>query len=71
MKKTFILFLILASLFALSGCEYYTEEAVSRAWEEGYEEGWDDGRESGYEDGYIDGHGEGYTEALYDYGIEE
>ena len=39
MKKTFILFLILASLFALSGCEYYTEEAVSRAWEEGYEEG--------------------------------
>ena len=70
MKKIIVICLSLAAVLIMSGCEYYTEEAVSRAWEEGYEEGWDDGRESGYEDGYTVGHGEGYTEALDDYGIE-
>lgn len=85
MKKTFILFLILASLFALSGC--YTREDIDtiryNAWEEGYQEGWaegnmdgyeqgfETGKESGYDEGSYDGYQEGYADALYEYDIEE
>ncbi len=77
MKKIFILFLTLTTLFTMSGC-YYTEDDIEtlryNAWEEGYQEGFDEGRAEAFfdvRDDYAFGYDIGWDEALKEYGVDD